>query len=305
MLFGACNALKTYRSMTISKLQKKGFTSHTIQLKTGKMFYFSGGNGFPLIFIHGFGFDAAETWKNQMMDFVGQYRVFAPDIFWFGKSIPSTKMDTAAQQADALAELMDHHSLAKAHVVGISFGGFIALQFARRHPNKLARLVLVDAAGLHPTKEEEKKAAANFKYAKGDPIRLLIPKNEAELGKFLKGVFYKAPYIPGFVMDDILTTEFWKNKEAKARIIRKMRKGGLVPLKKFKEIKAKTLLIWGRHDRLLLPSMGKRMAKAIPGSKLVFLEKSGHCPMLEEPKKFSKLLTDFLDKRLPSPSSSK
>ncbi len=56
------------------------------------------------------------------------------------------------------------------------------------------------------------------------------------------------------------------------------------------------LLLWGRHDPLLPPSIGDRMARAIPGARLVFLEESGHLPMVEEPERFNQVVLDFLSR---------
>jgi hypothetical protein len=67
----------------------------------------------------------------------------------------------------------------------------------------------------------------------------------------------------------------------------------------FASIRAPTLLVWGRHDPLVLPSMGERLLRAIPGSRLILFEESGHLPMIEEPERFNRVLVEFLSSSRP------
>jgi pimeloyl-ACP methyl ester carboxylesterase len=59
-------------------------------------------------------------------------------------------------------------------------------------------------------------------------------------------------------------------------------------------IKAPTLILWGKHDKLLDPSDAGVLDRVIPNSSAVLLEKSGHIPQIEEPERFNQLVRDFL-----------
>ncbi|MCB9643177.1 MAG: alpha/beta hydrolase [Myxococcales bacterium] len=290
-----CNMIKLHQDHVVNSLRSEGIQSHTISLTSGKMRYFSGGNGFPIVFIHGFGGNASQTWRTQMVHFSKSYRVFAPDIYWFGESQPNNKqvVGTPADQADAIAELLDRHGIAKAHVVGVSFGGYISLAFAIRHPQKVERLVAVDSAGIEPTTAEREKMMKAFAYAKGSLADLLIPKSTQDLEKFLSKVFYKPHPIPGFALEPTLKQIFWKNKEQREQIALFLT-GNFIKAEQLKGIQKPTAVFWGQHDPLLLPSMGQRLAQSIPKAQFRIFKESGHMPMLEENKLFNAALSNFL-----------
>lgn len=291
----ACNAVSLQRRYVERRLRAEAIHDHTLDLPSGRLRFYSGGAGSPVLLVHGFGFSAVETWRHQLVALSRDHTVFAPDIYWFGGSEPRDRaaMDTAAQQADGLVELLDRLGLGRVDVVGVSFGGFIALELALRHPERVRRLALLDSAGIEPTAAEERAVSASFPYARGSVARLLIPESTAELRVFLDRVFYRAPYIPWFVMRQVLA-EFWRNREAKLRMAAHLSRQGFLSLDALSAIRAPALVLWGRHDRLLVPSLGARLAGAIPGARLVFLERSGHSPMLEQPEEVTRLLTTFL-----------
>lgn len=291
-----CNFIKMHQDHMEGQLRGSGIYARTIELSNGSMRYFSGGHGFPIMFVHGFGGDAAQTWKSQLHHFSKSYRVYAPDIYWFGDSLPKSPELTGNpfEQADAIAELLDRHGIARAHVVGVSFGGYISLAFALRHPQKVARLVVVDAAGLSPSAEEQERIKKAFAYANGNVPDLLIPQNTKHLRVFLDRVFYKSSGVPDFALDATLKQIFWKNKEQRTRIARYLSERFLLP-EQLQALRMPTAVFWGKHDPLLLPTMGQRLARSIPQSQFYLFEQSGHMPMFEEPALFNQRLGAFLD----------
>ena len=293
----ACNVVRWHRASVTEHFHELGLASKVVQLDSGKMHLFEGGWGAPVLLIHGFGMGALETWEKQAEAFVDRFHLLAPDLFWFGESLPTDKagMTSAAEQADAMAELLRVADIEKAHVVGVSFGGFVALQLALRHPEVVDRLVLVDAAGLEPTGEERATVRANFDGI-DDICQMIIPRDAETLRSFLNKLFYKPRFLPSLVVRQLLEDEFWRNKEAKERICRKLTRGGMLGPGDLGAVRVPTLLLWGRHDPLLPPSIGERMARAIPGARLVFLEESGHPPMVEEPDRFNQEVLDFLSR---------
>ncbi len=293
----ACNVVRWHRASVAEHFQELGLASQVVQLGSGTMHLFEGGRGTSVLLIHGFGMGALETWENQADSFVDRFHLLAPDLFWFGESLPTDKaaMTSAAEQADAMAELLRVADIEKAHVVGVSFGGFVALQLALRHPMLVDRLVLVDAAGLVPTGEERATIRANFDGS-DDICQMIIPKDAKTLRRFLHKLFYKPRFLPLLAMRQLLEDEFWKNKEAKERICRNLTSGGMLGPSILGAVRVPTLVLWGSHDPLLPPSIAKRMARAIPGARLVFLEESGHLPMVEEPERFNQVVLDFLSR---------
>lgn len=297
----SCSVVDCNRRMTARSYERLGLSEGSVVVPAGKISYRRGGRGFPLLLIHGFGFGALETWEHQVGDFVKVYQLIAPDLLWFGGSAPSAglreRTDTAAEQADAIAALLDRLAVSKAHVVGVSFGGFVAIELARRHPRRIGRLVLVDPAGLQPTAAEQRQISANF----GNPAEIadvLIPKDVDGLKRFLDTIFHEPRWIPRFALKEILEKEFWKNKRAKRRILERLASGGQLRSVELGAIRVETLVVWGRHDPLLLPSIGRRMVRALPRARLVMFDESGHSPMLEEPDRFNRVVLEFLARGL-------
>lgn len=289
-----CSLIGVNRYVTSRKYDDLGLRSGKMELKSGTMRYRLGGEGFPVMLVHGFGFGALETWANQVGPLAKSYRVLAPDLYWLGHSKAKEPMDTAEAQAGALAELLDKLGIKKAHVVGLSFGGYVAIAFARRYPERVGKLVLVDAAGLKPTAEEEKIIAKNFRTA--DIRQVLVPPDTKGLKHVLNQLFYKDRWIPEFILEEVLKDEMWRSAPAKRAMLIKMTSpGGMLEPAQIAEIKKRTLLLWGRHDPLILPSMAERIRGALPDARIVYFEKSAHSPMLEESKAFNRALIGFLN----------
>ncbi len=290
-----CSILKLHHDGIMSNLRKSWIKEYKAQLSMGEMNYLSGGNGFPIVFVHGFGAGAPQTWKDQLAVFAKTHRVLAPDLFWFGdsKPKPGQSIHTPDAQAKAIAELLDQHGLTRVHIAGVSFGGYISLKFALNYPTRVASLTLVDAAGLRLTKAEENQVKKTFPYSHGDVRKLLLPNNTKTLKKFLGKMLYKPPYMPEFALKEILEREFRKNKEAKTKIAYYLQHN-FISLKQLKTIKVPTQVVWGKHDQLLPSSLGQRLAKSIPHAKFTIIPKSGHIPMLEQPKEFNKIFGQFL-----------
>ncbi len=143
------------------------------QMETGyaevngtRLYYEMAGEGEPIVMIHGLGWDT-RSWDNQFAEFAKQYKVIRYDMRGFGKSDMPT--DQPYAHADDLKALLDHLDVNAAHVIGHSFGGEIAINFALAYPEATRSLVLIEpdiqgAQGLPPpmTPEEEASFAAVF-----------------------------------------------------------------------------------------------------------------------------------------------
>jgi len=123
--------------------------SVTLETSFGRLEYAVVGEGEPLLVVHGAsgGFDQALDMTGAVVD--GGYRIIAPSRFgYLRSSIPPDA--TAAQQADAYVQLLDHLGIDRVDVVGISAGAWSSLQFAVRHPERCRALVLLVPADALP-----------------------------------------------------------------------------------------------------------------------------------------------------------
>ncbi len=185
----------------------------------------------------------------------------------------------------------------RADVVGASFSvkSLIALRLVLAHPERVDRLVLIDAAGLKPTTAERDQISANFGHSHS-VASLLMPTDPQVLKHFLEIVVYRRkPPMPDWVLKQVMR-ELGRNREAKTRLCDVL-ESEQVDLAELAKIKAHTLIIWGRHDPLLLESIGERMAHAMPDAKLVVFEEGAHSSMLEQPSRFNAVASNALPRR--------
>ena len=102
------------------------------------------GQGSPILFVHGFPLDQT-MWREQVAELSRDFRCVVPDLRGFGQSTVTEGKVTMEQFADDLAELLDAMAITEPIVLcGLSMGGYIAWQFARRHAARLKGLILCD-----------------------------------------------------------------------------------------------------------------------------------------------------------------
>ena len=154
--------------------------------------YYEQGDGFPLILLHGNGEDMT-YFTHQVDDFAQRYRVIAVDTRGHGRSPRGEAPFTIRQFADDLKGFMDFHRIEKAHILGFSDGGNIAMCFALKYPERVEKLIL-NGANLFPSGV---KAYAQIPITLGYYAAKLFSKksDEAHHQAELLGLMVKDPYI--------------------------------------------------------------------------------------------------------------
>lgn len=114
-----------------------------------KHYYIEQGSGFPLILLHGNG-ENCGYFVHQMEPFAQHFRVIALDTRGHGRTPRGVAPFSIWQFAEDLLGFLDEHRIEKAHILGFSDGGNIALVFALRHPERIGKLIL-DGANLDPS----------------------------------------------------------------------------------------------------------------------------------------------------------
>jgi len=107
------------------------------------------GQGHPLVLLHGNG-ESSDYFEHQIAHFCKMYRVIAIDTRGHGQSPRGNKPFTIKQFANDLLDFMDERNIEKAHLLGFSDGGNIALAFALKHPERVDKLIL-NGANLFPS----------------------------------------------------------------------------------------------------------------------------------------------------------
>ncbi len=238
-----------------------------------------------VILLHGLG-GQAENWQLNIAAFAANYHVIAPDQIGFGKSDKPFLKYRIGTYADFLDKMLSELKIEKATLIGNSLGGWIAGFYALKYPNKVEKLVLVDAAGLTPevvdytrvyqlnssTREEVKN---NLKIS---IYNQTLAETPAIVDQFLT---LRVTSGDGFTIDSIIES-IKRNEDFLDG--------------KLGEIKKPTLIIWGKQDGLIPVKDGERFNKGIEKSELFVIDKCGHLPQFEQPLEFNKKVLEFLGK---------
>ena len=243
-----------------------------------------------LLLVHGFGGDK-DNWSMIAPYLTRDYHVIAPDLPGFGENErnPDLPYDIAAQTA-RLKTFVDALGLRRPHVGGNSMGGWIALRYAIDYPDALAGLILVNNAGVIGANESAlQKQAANEDYnpliladiEDADRLMAMVAHRPARIPSRLKPVFFA----DSLKYRDLLDGIFWTIAvEGRDR-----------PLTdRLGDVKAPTLIIWGRHDQLIDVSCVAVLEAGIAGSRAHVFDHVGHVPMIEDPKATAAAMRDFL-----------
>jgi pimeloyl-ACP methyl ester carboxylesterase len=150
----------------------RGFEERTATVRGVRLRYFVGGEGAPLVLVHGLG-GAASNWVELAPELVHRHRVLVPDLPGHGGSSPLPAAPTLTPFADVVAALTERERLLPATVVGHSLGGLVALRLALRHPDAVSALVLAAAAGISSGTRARQAALTTLLLAR--PARLVAP----------------------------------------------------------------------------------------------------------------------------------
>ncbi len=270
--------------------------SKFIEIDGMQVHYRDEGKGFPIVLVHGTA-SSLHTWDDWSKELLKTNRVIRMDLPAFGLTGPNKTADYSIKAYTSfLNDLLTKLHVEKFYLAGNSLGGNIAWNYAAEHPDKVEKLVLVDASGL-PT---NKPQPAIFKMAKTPFLNSLFL---YVTPKFFIKKNMEEVYADGSKITDELVTRYHKmalrvgNRQAfidRAKTDFKL--GSKANYNKLKRINTSTLLIWGAQDNWIPLDNGKRMDSILPNSKLVVLENSGHVPMEENPQESFAFLNEFLKK---------
>ena len=242
--------------------------------------YLEGGppDGEVVVLIHGFGGDK-NNWPLYARYFTKRYRVIAPDLPGFGENVrdPDWHYGGAAQ-TERLHAFLTELGLDNIHLAGNSMGGFIGLIYALTHPDRVKTLTLIDAAGVTSTNKSELELAID------EGKNLLVATSLDDFERLMDFIMHKRIPSPRFMMKAMLEVQI-RNREFLDGIFWTITDEALQdPLtERLGEVSMPTLIIWGRHDRVIDVSCADVMAAGIPDNRVVILEDVGHVPMIESP----------------------
>ena len=240
------------------------------------------GKGYPLVFVHGF-LGSTDMWKPQIEYFKKKYNVLTPALPGFGKSNNILPCNSIECMAKAVLDALKKKKIKKFNLLGHSMGGMIAQEMANLAGEQISRLICYGTGpvgnipGRFETINESKKQLKNDGLA--------ITSNRIAKTWFVDGD--KAKY---FYLCSNAAKETSLIAAEKALDAMKNWNG----LDNLKNIKNKTLIIWGDKDRAYNLSQVKNLRNNIPDSDLKIIKNSSHNVHLEKPDEFNNCVRGFL-----------
>ena len=287
----ACNLVRTLGLVTLlaltSRAQAPAIAEKQIEVFGQKIHYLEAGTGPTVILLHGLGGDVS-NWALTVPALAKQFHVIALDQIGFGKSDKPLLNYRIGTMVDFLNGFYKQTGLTKATLVGNSLGGWISAAFALTYPDKVEKLVLVDAAGYSPARTGMPKLTR-------EQLAPLNASTLAELKQVMSLVFYNKALLTDAFLEKMFSDKLKRGDGYTInQFIEMALRGDDFLDSKTKAIKAPTLVVWGREDGLTPLALGEAYAQDIAGAEKAILEKCGHVPQLECAAAFHAALLKFL-----------
>jgi len=256
--------------------------------------YLHGGDGPPLVFLHGIGLDAATvSWRHALPALADEFSVYALDLPGHGESDGVDRTYTTDYYVDVLAAFLEAMGIRGAGLVGISMGGAVALGHALDGGSP-ERLVLVDSYGLGADAYWRQAASAALRIPFASSLLWGSVSSRAGVRTNLQGLLGAS--VPEELVDDVHGTvtsqsmdalRSWQRHEFRPHGLRtdyRSRLGGL---------STPTLLVHGEHDPLFPVSWSRDASTRLSDGELRVFDRCGHWVPRERPEQFNGLVRDF------------
>jgi 3-oxoadipate enol-lactonase len=248
--------------------------------------YDEAGAGVPVVLLHGFPFDRT-LWREQTEALKDSFRVVAPDLRGHGETEATDEPATMEEMARDVAALLDELKIARAVVVGLSMGGYVALAFYRLFPRRVRALLLADTRATADTEEAKRGREQAAQRALSEGMAAIA---DAMLPKLLAHTTHmKEPEKVGRVREMILRTKPAGAAAALRGMAQRRDQTRLLA-----DVLQPTLVVVGSEDQITPPSDAEAMRSEIRGSRLEVIEGAGHVSNVERPGEFNAALLKFL-----------
>lgn len=240
----------------------------------------SAGTGSPLVYLHGAG--DLGGWLPALDLLAADFRVVRPDHPGFNQSDDDAAIGSVAALAERYLEVLDALHLDAFHLVGTSLGGWLAAEIALRAPERVHRLVLVDAAGLAPA-----PPAPNMFEVEADELIALTCGDEASLAAGRRrDAAVRA--------DAVLSERRRRNGGTTARIAGDPYMHDPALPGRLSLLRVPALIVWGALDGLFPVETADRWKDLLPVAGRHVIDGAGHLPLVDRPAEFARVVAEFL-----------
>ncbi|KAL3340092.1 hypothetical protein AABB24_028615 [Solanum stoloniferum] len=252
-----------------------------------------------LVLIHGFGANSMWQWSETVRILSRHFNVYVPDLLFFGDSYTTRPERTESFQAQCVKRVMEANSVTKMSVVGLSYGGFVAYDFAAQFGDCVEKVVIC-CAGVC-LEEKDLKLGLFAVSSVEDAANILLPQTAEQMRELMGYTFVKAPakVLPSCLLTDFIDEMFTQYVEEKKELLLAIAKDR--KLSDLPKITQPTLIVWGDQDKIFPLELGHRLKRFISptghlgeNAQMVVIKNAGHGFLYEKPRDFHKPLKAFL-----------
>ena len=238
------------------------------------------GDPVPIVLIHGTS-SSLHTWDGWVAALKDSRRIIRFDLPGFALTGPSDDQDYSVEAyVRFVISVLDALNVKRVVIAGNSLGGFVAWSTAYAHPDRVERLILVDASGYQP---KPTSVPLGFRIARTPILNRLmqntLPRSVIESS--VRNVYGHPDRVTADLVDRYRDMALRAgNRRA---LVRRFAQGYTGNRDHIRAIKQPTLIIWGGQDRLVPPERAQDFAHDIAGSTLAVFDDLGHVPQEEDP----------------------
>jgi pimeloyl-ACP methyl ester carboxylesterase len=247
----------------------------------------------PLLLLHGWG-GSSRYWYPTMEDLGADRYVIAPDLPGFGESPPLRGPATAEQLAELVLAFADAMGLEQFDINGHSFCASVAIHAASRYPQRIRRLVLTCVSTFRSERERQIVEKVHHVLALWMALRRpWMARSRTFYRTVGSRFFYRLPANDAVLRDAF--SDFLKMDQRTA--LESAASSGDAQIRPtMAGLTTPTVAICARQDKIMPPSGAPEVARLIPDSRLFWIDKCGHLPMIEHPEQYNRIVRDFLDR---------
>ncbi|HEX8478211.1 MAG TPA: alpha/beta hydrolase [Telluria sp.] len=268
----------------------------SVSIPGAVMPYLEGGQGDTIVLLHGFAGDK-DNFIRSAVHLTGHYHVVIPDLPGFGEASRDAGAHyTIDQQVINLRAFLYKLGLERVHLGGNDMGGFIATEFAARHPDQVASLWLLSAAGTAAAMDSD----IVREYNATGLVPWLLPHADS-IDALIDATTTRAPFLPPSgrrrlgmrgAADFALHTQ----------VLRELQNSPFLEAR-FYRIEAPALIVWGCDDRVHHPAGADALRAIMPNSRVILMPGIGHLPVVEAPRRCAADYRAFLDALARAPAA--
>jgi len=242
----------------------------------------SKGRGPAIVFFHG---PWGLAWDPFLDELARSFTVYAPEHPGTSPGRPDDiySLDGVWDLVLCYDELLERLGLSRASFVGHSFGGMVACEVAAASPGRVTRLVLIDALGLW---RDDARIPNWMLLHQGELAGYVFHDADGEAGRRM----FEPPDDPEARIMARVGLQWAMG--ATGKFLWPIPDKGLK--KRIHRVRAPTLLVWGKEDRIVPPLYAEEFARRLGGARIEIVSQAGHAPHLEQPEAVARLVGDFL-----------